>query len=64
MALISTTSLVLSPLVTINNNADRAFLASLVPKTTLGATCIGCGLRDALQVNRFVASFSNKNTAI
>ena len=43
-------SSILSNLVTVNSDEDRNELLAALPKAADGATCIGCGLLDALEV--------------
>ena len=44
------TSTILSQLITVHSDDDRNELLEALPKAADGATCIGCGLLDAIKV--------------
>ena len=41
---------ILSNLIIVNSDDDRDELLNALPKSAVGATCIGCGLREAITV--------------
>lgn len=53
LAIDRSTAKILSPLVLINGEASRQQLISRLPVNAVGGTCIGCGLRKALEVPYF-----------
>ena len=57
----STTDSELSDLKTIEDDDDRQELTRILPSRAEGGTCIGCGIRLAVQVHMAISKYIRSN---